>query len=185
MRKGRVVADDWLLRARTRGRRSAKCPFPRVSARNRTLRLRYYRCCISEEPPAMVRVIAALATLILLSTLLLPAVAQERSKGISVHMLPKRVADLGGAPWGFSVSMVGTKRVASPPVIQTATDLLAFCRGQEPSVQENGIWIVVTDPDAFSQPEKDLLESESRCSSVARYGCLTAGYGMTDDSLSL
>jgi hypothetical protein len=129
----------------------------------------------------------------LLSTLLLPAVAQERSKGISVHMLPKRVADLGGAPWGFSVSMVGTKRVASPPVIQTATDLLAFCRGQEPSVQENGIWIVVTDPDAFSQPEKDLLESvsllagksESRCSSVARYGCLTAGYGMTDDSLSL
>jgi hypothetical protein len=107
----------------------------------------------------MRRVISALVVLILLPSLLLPAAAQERWKGISIHMLPKRVADLGGDPWGFRVSLVGTRRVVSPPVIQTAAELLAFFRAQEPSVQENGIWIVVTHPDAYSDSEKALLES--------------------------
>ena len=112
----------------------------------------------------MARIVTALVALILLPSLSLPAAAQERGKGISVHMLPKRVADLGGDPWGFRVSMVGTKRVGSPPTIQSVAALLAFYREQEPSVQENGVWIVVTDPDAYSQAEKDLLESvKSAC----------------------
>lgn len=116
----------------------------------------------------MRRVISALVLLILLPSMLLPAAAQERWKGISMHMLPKRVADLGGDPWGFRVSLIGTKRVASPPVIQTAADLLAFYREQEPSVQENGIWIVVTHPDAYSQSEKDVLESVKEMSRKER-----------------
>lgn len=107
----------------------------------------------------MARIVAALVAFFLLPSMLLPAAAQERWKGISVHQLPKRVADLGGWAWGFRVSMIGRERVSSPPTIQTADALLAFYREQDPSVQENGIWIVVTDPDAYSQAEKDLLES--------------------------
>jgi hypothetical protein len=87
------------------------------------------------------------------------AVTPERAKGISVHMLPKRVADLGGRKWGFMVSPAEyLKPEQSQPVLQSTSEFLTFVRKQNESVQENGVWIVTTHPDAYSEPEKLLLE---------------------------
>ena len=83
----------------------------------------------------------------------------DRSKGISLQMLPKRVADLGPMQWGFVVSHSGAWRPTSqPPTFQTTQQFLDFVRSQNPTVQANGVWIVVTDPDAYSDSEKALLE---------------------------
>ncbi len=97
--------------------------------------------------------------------LLLPAFAQERSHGVSLHMLPKRVAELSGAQWGLSVDSsayltTGTHRLT----FQSAADLLVFFRQQSAAVQSNGIWVVTTNPDAYSGEEKALLEEvKSMC----------------------
>ncbi|HEY5028663.1 MAG TPA: hypothetical protein VIK39_09670 [Candidatus Angelobacter sp.] len=87
------------------------------------------------------------------------AAAPERSKGISLHMLPKRVADISGQKWGFTVDFAShLKPESEHPVLQTKDELVAFVRKQDKEVQENGVWIVTTNPDAYSDPEKDLLE---------------------------
>src|SRR4051794_10662458 len=87
------------------------------------------------------------------------AAAPERSKGISVHMLPKRVADLGAKKWGFVISYAEyLKPEREQPVLQSPSEFLTFVRKQDKSVQENGAWIVTTHPDAYSGSEKELLE---------------------------
>lgn len=114
----------------------------------------------------MRRVSAILITLTLCANLFaLAAIAQERAKGISVHMLPKRVADIGGKPWGFMVDYSPRLQTESQqPAIQTVEDLLSFIRKQDNDVQENGLWIVTTHPDAYSEEEKMLLEDvKSMC----------------------
>jgi hypothetical protein len=86
-------------------------------------------------------------------------VASERTKGISLHMLPKRVADISGQRWGFSVdNAVYLKPESQQPVLQTPKEFLAFVRKQDAHVQENGVWIVTSHPDAYSGSEKALLE---------------------------
>jgi hypothetical protein len=83
----------------------------------------------------------------------------ERTKGISMHMLPERVAKISGERWGLTVSH--TKYLASevaPPVVQSAAQFLAFVRKQTPAVVGNGVWIVVTDPSSYSALEKALIE---------------------------
>ena len=95
------------------------------------------------------------------------ATAQERSQGVSVHTLPKRVADLGGKPWGFTVDYSQRlKPEPQSPVIQTAAELVSYLRKQSPQVKENGIWIVTTSPQVYSEEEKTLLEDvKSKCRS--------------------
>jgi hypothetical protein len=114
----------------------------------------------------MSRIAAFLMTLVVSVTLFVSASsAQERSQGISVHMLPKRVADIGGMAWGFTVDPSPRLKAASPrPILQTAEDILSFIRKQDTAVQENGLWIVMTNPDAYSETEKTLLENvKSMC----------------------
>jgi len=91
--------------------------------------------------------------------------AQERSQGISVHMLPKRVAEIGGIPWGFKIDSSPRLKAVSPrPVLQTVDELLSFIRKQNTGVQQNGLWIVITNPDAYSEAEESLLENvKSMC----------------------
>ena len=85
--------------------------------------------------------------------------APDRTKGISLHMLPKRVADLSTDQWGLVVSHAGDwNPPQQPPVFQNTHDFLLFVRAQNQQVQDNGVWIVVTDPDAYSDAEKTLLE---------------------------
>lgn len=99
------------------------------------------------------------AVLILLLTALAVAATPERSKGISAHMLPKRVADLGGNKWGLTVSPSSylTPDAAST-TLQTASEFLTFVQKQSASAKENGVWIVVTHPAAYSEQEKSFLD---------------------------
>lgn len=107
----------------------------------------------------MYRTRAATFLLLLLAALVVVAGAPERSKGISMHMLPKRVAELGGQKWGFVVTYADyLKPEKEQPVLQSSSEVLSFVRKQEKAVQANGVWIVVTHPDAYSEPEKALLE---------------------------
>lgn len=87
------------------------------------------------------------------------AASPERTKGISVHMLPKRVAELSSQKWGFVVSYANyLKPEMEQPVLQSTAEVLAYVRKQEGAVQENGIWVVTTHPDAYSAQEKQLLD---------------------------
>ena len=82
-----------------------------------------------------------------------------RANGISIHMLPKRVADLSGRRWGFTVDKSAQlKGLDEGLTFQDVEGLMAFADKQTKSVQENGIWIVTTHPDAYSLPENQLLE---------------------------
>jgi len=83
----------------------------------------------------------------------------ERSKAISLHMLPKRVADPNGQKWGFMVSSAAhLKPEQEKPVLQNAKEFVAYVRKQDKKVQDNGVWIVITNPAAYSKEEVTLLE---------------------------
>jgi hypothetical protein len=83
----------------------------------------------------------------------------ERTKGISMHMLPKRVANLGGQKWGFVVSYAEyLKPEQEKPILQNTKEFLVYVRKQDKEVQENGVWIVITNPTAYSKEELNLLE---------------------------
>ena len=109
--------------------------------------------------------IATILLALLLGVGFVVANAQERSKGISVHMLPKRVAEIGGRPWGFTVDYSAQLKTESHPVaLQTVAEVLSFVRKQDAGIQENGLWIVTTSPDAYSADESRLLEEvKSMC----------------------
>jgi hypothetical protein len=101
--------------------------------------------------------ISLLLSIMLLNAAL--AATPERAKGISLHMLPKRVADISGSKWGFTVDYAKhLKPEPVEPVLQTTDELVAFVRKQDKAVQDNGVWIVTTHPDAYSDVEKTLLE---------------------------
>jgi hypothetical protein len=93
------------------------------------------------------------------SILLLAGNAPDRARGISIHLLPKRVADLSGKPWGLTVDYASyLKAESKPPALQSPAEFLEYVRKQDATVQENGVWIVTTHPDAYSEPELKLLE---------------------------
>jgi hypothetical protein len=87
------------------------------------------------------------------------ASAPERAKGISMHMMPKRVADIAGKKWGLVVTYAEyLKPEQTEPVLQSAMEFQAFVQKQDKEVQENGAWIVTTHPDAYDASEKKVLE---------------------------
>jgi hypothetical protein len=49
------------------------------------------------------------------------------------------------------------KAESQQPDIHTVADLLLYVRKQDAVVQENGLWIVTTHPDAYSEEETKLL----------------------------
>jgi hypothetical protein len=96
--------------------------------------------------------------LILSLTMLAFAATPDRSKGISTHMLPKRVADLSGSKWGLTVTATPyLTSDAGTTTLQTSKEFLAFVQKQSDSAKENGVWIVTTNPEAYSEPEKTFL----------------------------
>jgi len=102
---------------------------------------------------------AILLVLLMMLATLVSAAEPERLKGISLHMLPKGVAELGGKKWGFVVTYsVHLKPEQSQPVLQSASEFLTFVQKQEKAVRDNGVWIVTTHPDAYSETEKHLFE---------------------------
>lgn len=80
-----------------------------------------------------------------------------REEGLSVHVLPKRVADLDEAnqlKWGFMVSQsFELKPPLERPIFNKPEELIEYFRTMPQVVQKNGIWMVVTHPDAYSKEE--------------------------------
>ncbi len=100
-----------------------------------------------------------MALTILLTTFAVAAATPERSKGISMHLLPKGVADLGGNKWGLTVTASSYLTPdAGSTTLQTVSEFLAFVQKQSKSAQENGVWIVTTHPDAYTEQEKNFLD---------------------------
>jgi hypothetical protein len=114
----------------------------------------------------MIRTISAFLAILLFVTVVVGA-TPERPKGISIHMLPKRVAELSGRKWGLAVDYAAhLKPEPTQPVIQTVDEFSSYVRKQDAAVQENGVWIVTSHPDAYSETELALLDSiKSRCKS--------------------
>jgi len=76
-----------------------------------------------------------------------------------MHLLPKRVADLGGNRWGLTVTASSSLTPdAGSTTLQTVSEFLAFVQTQSASVQENGVWIVTTHPNAYSEQEQSFLK---------------------------
>jgi hypothetical protein len=87
------------------------------------------------------------------------AITPDRAKGISMQMLPNRVAELGPMQWGLVVSHAGDWKPEKKQIVfQTTQQFLDFVRAQSEEVQANGAWIVVTNPAAYSDDEKQFLE---------------------------
>ncbi|HEX7517387.1 MAG TPA: hypothetical protein VF345_08890 [Chthoniobacterales bacterium] len=97
-------------------------------------------------------------TLVLLLTASFLAAAEpKRDGGLSVHMLPDRVAKLDGKHGGFTVSDPSAKEgnITYP----TPEELVAYFQRLSESVRANGIWIVTTHPDSYSEGEQTKLKA--------------------------
>jgi hypothetical protein len=74
----------------------------------------------------------------------------DRAKGLSVHMLPDRVAQIDGHSGGFTVGS---------HTYPDAARLVAYFRTLPAATQENGIWVVTTHPSAYSAAEHEKLRA--------------------------
>jgi hypothetical protein len=76
-----------------------------------------------------------------------------------MHLLPKRVADLSGSKWGLTVSAADYLTPdAGSTTLQTGAEFRSFARKQSSSVKQNGVWIVTTNPEAYSKSGNTFLE---------------------------
>ena len=93
---------------------------------------------------------------LLISTLSLVAAEPTREAGLSVHMLPDRVAKISGERGGFTVTDPTTKAKGS--TYGDPKELLAYVQGLPATIQQNGIWVVTTHPTSYSEPEQAKLK---------------------------
>ncbi|MBI5873148.1 MAG: hypothetical protein HZB36_03275 [Candidatus Omnitrophica bacterium] len=104
-----------------------------------------------------------LASLLCVCTSNIFAEELKREEGLSVHVIPKSVADIGGedspVKWGFMVSQTyDLKPPNERPVFQKPEELLAYYDNQSKSIRKNGIWVVITHPESYSDREKESIE---------------------------
>jgi len=87
-----------------------------------------------------------------LGILSLADTSPEVSKGISFP------AEESGGHLGARMGTGGRRESGSSADTARISEFLSFVREQSPDAKENGVWIVVTDPDAYGQAENKLLE---------------------------
>ncbi len=85
----------------------------------------------------------------------------RREEGLGVLLVPK-LSTQPGVPgkdrWGFLISVPGDRRPpAERPLVTSPAALLGFLAEQSRAVQFNGIWLIVTDPDAYTPTEKNMV----------------------------
>lgn len=105
------------------------------------------------------------------------AAEPDRARGLSAHFLPKRVADADKSKaikWGFVATTAQTAPLAPKdrPVFQSVGELLRHFKGLPTETQRNGIWVVTTNPAAYSPEEAAMLEElkrECKARSVALF----------------
>jgi hypothetical protein len=95
--------------------------------------------------------------ILFLTASMLVAAEPTRDGGLSVHMLPDRVAKISGEHGGFTVTDPATKQ--SGATYGEPKELLAYFLTLPASVQQNGIWIVTTHPSSYSEAEENTLKA--------------------------
>lgn len=93
---------------------------------------------------------------LLISASFLIAAEPTREAGLSVHMLPDRVAKISGERGGFTVTDPTTKAKGS--TYGDPKELVAYVQGLPAAVQQNGIWVVTTHPTSYSEAEQAKLK---------------------------
>jgi hypothetical protein len=84
--------------------------------------------------------------------------APDRNKGISMHLLPERVARISGNLGGFTVNYAPHLAPGmEEPLLRSLEKFKAFVTKQKNEVKENGVWIVIQDAAINSE----LLRSSS------------------------
>ncbi len=106
--------------------------------------------------------IVLLISLGVISYLSFPAAYAEpvREAGLSAHWTPERVAFLGEeVQAGFITTFDNEQNInVYGKHCATATDLISYFKSFPASIQNNGIWLVVTHPDAYSPEEHKMKE---------------------------
>ena len=101
------------------------------------------------------KIIYIIVTLFFVSTVY--AESSERSKGISVHALPKRVAKISGKQWGLEVSYAPyLKPEPGTPFLQSINDVPEYIKKQDPPVIKNGFGVVNSNPAEYSKEELEF-----------------------------
>jgi hypothetical protein len=97
-----------------------------------------------------------IAVFVWLATLAMCAASEpDRAKGLSVHMLPDRVAQIDGRHGGFTARDAN----GTESTYVDGKQLVAFFQTLPPATQENGIWVVTTHPSAYSPAEHEKLRA--------------------------
>lgn len=91
----------------------------------------------------------------------------DRARGLSAHFFPKRAAEADKSKsikWGFMVSTARNTSVAPKdrPVFQSVSGLMGYFKGLDGETRANGIWVVTTNPAAYSSEELGMLEELKR-----------------------
>jgi hypothetical protein len=94
---------------------------------------------------------------LLLTASFLVAAEPKREAGLSVHLLPERVAKISGGHEGFTVSDPTGK--SDGKTYGDPKKLFEYFQSLHPATQENGIWIVTTDPTSYSKAEMAKLKA--------------------------
>ena len=95
----------------------------------------------------------------------------ERDKGLSLHMLPDRVARISNTKGGFTVSAPTPKEEI--PAMDDKKVMDYFQQLPE-QVKKNGIWVVYTHPSSYSDKEKKQLKElveESKKQTISIFTC--------------
>ena len=124
--------------------------------------------------------------LLIIVMLALPAVSAAepvRAKGISMQMLPARVAKIDELPWGFWVDYADyLEPEAKQPVLQTPIEFTSYVSKQKPEVKANGVWITLFNPGAYKVEEEDLLEKIKSASNKIGVELFFCSFDGGDDS---
>jgi hypothetical protein len=102
---------------------------------------------------------ALILTSLLIAATVALAAEPQRAGCLSVHMLPKRVADISKEKAGFTISQQGGSRPPKgTPTMETAQALVDYFKKLSPEIQQNGIWVVTTHPDSYTDKETKNLD---------------------------
>ena len=84
----------------------------------------------------------------------------ERMRGVSVHLVPERSASwTGSSKGGFVASLAEPARLDTKQRrFASAALLIEFVKRQSADRRANGVWLVVTHPDAYSAMERAQVE---------------------------
>ena len=111
------------------------------------------------RPIRVARSLGVVKTLLILLVTAATMFAAEptRQDGLSIHLLPDRVAKIGGGHGGFTVTDPETRERGA--TYAEPKELLAYFQHLPMSVQLNGIWIVTTHPSSYSEGERTKLKA--------------------------